>query len=222
MLQVFCSIVEVSSGDFALSWKEPQKMVDKDHRHVFEHSKYLNIKILLERNNLWSNEVEKYLCRVPKKCSSYSTTAKLEQARKVSFSSISISCDKIVCIDHIHFGGLRVLHIMDSAVWYLVGAVVEIPSMAAAIFQHEAQLIFPFLYSDTVLFGPTFDNEYSMISLKIAAFYTVPYPPQLHNKMYSNPNTILFVKFIYVYGRISLSPLPILKTHLTWLPFMCK
>lgn len=40
-------------------WKEVKLILDKLHKHVCGHATYSEIKPLLKRNNLWSNEAKK-------------------------------------------------------------------------------------------------------------------------------------------------------------------
>lgn len=59
-------------------------------------------------------KVSKYLSRVIDNCSKCAATAELKPPRKVSLSSMSGEYNNVVCVDHLHLGGLRVFHIMDS------------------------------------------------------------------------------------------------------------
>lgn len=39
-------------------------IVEKVHQHVCGHSNYTDMRVLLERNNFWNDQVEKYLSQV--------------------------------------------------------------------------------------------------------------------------------------------------------------
>lgn len=80
------------------------------------------------------------------------------QARKASLSSMDSSFDHFVSIDHLHFCGLRDLRIMDSSMRNSTGAVFDFMSMLESIMKFEPQWVVPFLYPQTVLYDPAFDN----------------------------------------------------------------
>ena len=45
-------------------WFELKRIIDKVHKHVCGHASLSDIQILLQRNNMWTSEVKKYLRRV--------------------------------------------------------------------------------------------------------------------------------------------------------------
>ena len=107
--------------------------MDKVHKHACGHSTYLDIKVLLERNLLWNGQVDKYLQSVLENCTACVTTAKPKGARKVSLSAMTRSFNEVVCVDHMFLDQYSVMHIMDAASRYSVGAVVEDTSMQKVV-----------------------------------------------------------------------------------------
>lgn len=55
--QIFCATAEIHCDSNKRPWSEVKEIVEKVHKHVREHSKYSEIKFLLERNDLWDDQV---------------------------------------------------------------------------------------------------------------------------------------------------------------------
>ena len=97
---LFCAAANVNEDVGSKPWKDLKKIVDKVHKHVCGHSNYSDIKLLLERNMLWNDHVDKYLQSTLENCTACRTTAKPKACRKVSLSAMSRSFNDVVCIDH--------------------------------------------------------------------------------------------------------------------------
>lgn len=90
------------------------KVVEKLNKHVCVHSKYSYIKTFLERNNLWSAEMRKFLARILEELPRYLATAKPEGTRKVSLSAMSPQLNIVLCVDHMYLENNRVFDTMES------------------------------------------------------------------------------------------------------------
>ena len=101
-----------------------QKIVGKVHKHVFVHLELSEVQILLERNQIWSAEVEKYLNRVIQSYENYARTYEPKQVRKVSLNSLCRSFNELVCIDQFHFVNLRMCPVMCSSTQYSTRSIV--------------------------------------------------------------------------------------------------
>ena len=66
--KIFCATGIVEDSEKLRSWTDLKKIIGKVHKHVCGHASLSDMKTLLERNGLWSSEVEKYLCRVAESC----------------------------------------------------------------------------------------------------------------------------------------------------------
>ena len=55
---IFCATAQLGDDSTSRSWIETQKIVDKVHRHVCGHSNYSDMKLLLQRNDLWNAEIQ--------------------------------------------------------------------------------------------------------------------------------------------------------------------
>jgi len=159
MATMFCAAAKLDTFEDIRPWKDVKSIVDKVHKHVCGHSNYSDMRILLERNNLWNKEVEKYLPLVLERCSNCHTTALPKNSRKVSLSSMSREFNNVVSVDHMFLGENCVFHIMDTKSRYSVGAIVESTTMAQAIEVFESTWLSEFWAPDVVAFDQAFDSK---------------------------------------------------------------
>lgn len=176
----FCAAMNVHSA--RLDWKAMKKIVDKVHNHVCGHASFSDIKTLLERNNLFTDECAKYLTTVLDQCNSCIRTSEPKPARKVSLSSISRTFNDTVCVDHLFLDSMPVFHIMDSTSRYSVGAVVESTGMEHAVEVFESLWLSPFWNPHVVLCDQAFNNEIFSSFLRVDDIELRPLPPRRHNK----------------------------------------
>jgi len=164
------------------SWASIKKIVDKVHKHICGHSNYTDIKLLLERNSLWSSDAEKYLVGILNECSACDTTAMPKPARKVSLSSMSRSFNDVVCIDHLFLDEYKVFHAMCSSTRYSVGSHVPDTNMENSIACLEAHWISQFWPPNEILYDPAFENSLFKSYVELYDIATRPIPPRRHNK----------------------------------------
>lgn len=119
-------------------WSEVKRIIDKVHKHISGHASFSDIRTLLERNDMWSKEVEKYLSRTVETCHGCRATSLPKPSRKVSLTSLHHHFNDVVCIDHFHLDGLRIFHIMDAWSRYSAGHVVKDATIKSAIETFEA------------------------------------------------------------------------------------
>lgn len=58
---MLCATEMFTSSDQKLSWLVTKKIVDKVQSHIYGHSAYADIKVLLERNDIWYESISEYL-----------------------------------------------------------------------------------------------------------------------------------------------------------------
>ena len=80
--KLFCATVDLNDSENQTPWSELKKIIDKVHKHVYGHASISDFKILLERNNLRNEEVEKYLNRGIKSITSCNNTSEPERTCK--------------------------------------------------------------------------------------------------------------------------------------------
>lgn len=57
--KIYCATAQINGEVMNRPWSELKNIVDKVHKHVCGRSTYSNMKILLQRDNLWSPKVMK-------------------------------------------------------------------------------------------------------------------------------------------------------------------
>jgi len=176
----FCATARIEGK--TTSWPALKKIVDKVHKHVCGHSNYTDIKLLLDRNDLWNSDVQKYLENILETCSECHATALPAQSRKVSLSSMSRKFNDVVCVDHLFLDEFKVFHAMCAATRYSTGAVVQDTSMESSIEAFEAHWISQFWPPKDVLFDPAFDNSIFKSYTDLYDISSRPIPPRRHNK----------------------------------------
>lgn len=179
---LFCASAHIEGDVAKKPWTDVKKIVDKVHKHVCGHSTYSDIRVLLERNKLWNEQVEKYLQSVLERCTACLTTAKPKSSRKVSLSAMTRSFNDLVCVDHLFLDQYCVMHAMDAASRYSVGAVVEDTSMWRAILLFDAHWVTPFWTPQVVAFDRGFNNSVFVEYLQAQDIGTRPLPPRRHSK----------------------------------------
>lgn len=180
--QLYCATAQIHENITHRPWNEKRKVIEKVHRHVCGHSKYHDMKLLLERNKIWNAEVKKYPSQVLDSCPDCLTTSQAQSTRKVSLSSLSRNFNDVLCVDHYHLDGNRIFHIMDSVARYSVGDVVQEMNMSTAIPIFESLWVSAFWEPKVVLYGSAFDNSEFTMYLESHNIECRPLPPRRHNK----------------------------------------
>lgn len=96
------------------------------------------MKLLIERNGLWSETVADYVSRLIEICHACRATAPPHPNRKVSISSLSRNFNEAVCVDHFYLESVSFLHCMDMATRFSAAFVVKSMTLEEAIFEFES------------------------------------------------------------------------------------
>lgn len=179
---MFCATATMGLVKEVRPWKELKAIVDKVHAHVCGHSNLTDIRILLERNAIWNEQVEKYVGSVLEECEHCRKTALPKSSRKVSISTMSRGFNKVICVDHMYLGDHCVMHIMDTASRYSVGSVVQSTNMDEAIDVFEGTWLSQFWEPEEVAFDPGFNNDQFKSFLEKYGVLVRPLPPRRHSK----------------------------------------
>ena len=180
--EIFCASAVIGDSENHRSWEELKKIVDKVYKHACGHLSLSDMKILLERNDLRTFEVAKYLNRVVDSCENCARTYEPKQARKVSLSSLNRSFNDLVCIDHFHLGNFRICRIMCASTRCAVGAVVPYTGMESAIYGFDSHWISQLWAPAAVHFYQAFANEPFLQFLKFHGIEPRPIPARRHYK----------------------------------------
>ena len=178
------SVLSGLSGNFLYSkpWSKVKGIVDKVHKHVCGHATLTDIRILLERNDMWNAAVEEYVSQLLQRCRSCRATAPPQPSRKVSISSLSKSLNEVVCVDHFYLENFRLFHAMDLTTRFSAAYVVSTASMDDSVMAFEACWLSQFWIPESVradksfLCG-SFESFCDSRDIKIS-----PVPPHRHSK----------------------------------------
>lgn len=111
---IYCATVSLHDDTQTRPWKELKLITDRVHRNDCGHSSYTDMKTLMERNGIWTKDVQHYLVQVMESCPSCKCAALPRPTRKVSLSSLTKESNEVVCVDHMYLGKNCVMHLTDS------------------------------------------------------------------------------------------------------------
>ena len=183
--KLLCATGIIKESTNVHPWSELKKTIDKFHKHVCGHASLNDIKILLQRNSMWTDEVEKYLNRVINSCSDCAKTYKVMKARKVSLNSVNRLFNETICIDHCHLGNIRMFHIIDASGRYSTETAVPDTGMEAAVEFLDSHWISPFWAPSSIQFDQAFDNKEFKRFPSLHDINARPIPARRHNKNFT-------------------------------------
>lgn len=129
----------------SVRWKEVQAIVDNVHGHAWGHASLTDTRLLLERNNLWTEAAAEYVSQIIENCTVCPATAPPQPSRKVSTSTLSRNFNEIVCVDHFFYlESVRLLHCMEVAARFSAAFIVESASIDESVFGFQACWLSPF------------------------------------------------------------------------------
>lgn len=180
IVDLICSF---SSSSTAVPFRpQLKRIIDRVHRHACGHSNFEDIKLLLERNKIWTSDYAKYLSHLLEECQHCAVTKTPSGSRPVSLSSMSRIFNDVVCLDHFFPDNLDVLHIMDAQTRYSAGSIVPSTSMSHAIPVFESQWMSQFWPPDAVQADKAFDNNEFQQYLKVYDVSFRPIQTRRHSK----------------------------------------
>lgn len=164
------------------SWNETKSIINKVHRHVCGHANYTDMRLLLERNNMWSDVVSDYVGNIIESCTACRSTAPPQPSRKVSISSLSRNFNDVVCLDHFFLESLCILHCMDMATRYSSASIVSSTSLENVIMGFESSWLSQFwlpdaIQADSAFAGSIFKNYLASRGIRLRLV-----PPRRHSR----------------------------------------
>ena len=133
--------------------------VDKVHRHVCGNSTFDDIKVLLDRNGLWTEDCAEYLSKLLESCEHCHAVRKPQKPRTVFLNILNREFNEVVFVDHMFLDDLIVFHVMDSKTRYYTGVVVESTSMSYAIAAFDSCWLSLFWSPVSVQADKAFQND---------------------------------------------------------------
>lgn len=105
------------------SWSDVRVIFGRVHKRVCGHSQFDDMKILLNRNHLWSSEADDYLQKSVANFRVSCSTSLPQPSRKVSLSNVNQSFNEMICLDHMYLGEHYVLHGMNAKIRLSAGVI---------------------------------------------------------------------------------------------------
>lgn len=90
----------------------------KTHKYVFGYAAFTGILLLLERNNLWNDAVQKYISQFMSSCRPCRSTATTDPVCKVSIYFLSKEFSNTVFVDMFYLDIVRLMKCMDLVTRY--------------------------------------------------------------------------------------------------------
>ena len=177
---LICLTCSVHSAE--LSWADIKKIIDKVHRHVCGHATYNDIKLLLDRNKIWTDDCAKYLSHIMEQCVNCKVVQLPSGSRKVSLRSMSRSFNDVLCVDHLFIEQHDIIHFMDAQTRYSSGLLVPTTNMRDAIYGMETKWFSEFWPPQSIQGDKAFQAEEFKDYLKIYDISFRLVPPRRHSK----------------------------------------
>lgn len=87
--------------DILQSWSQNKRIVDKVHRNTCGNSSYFDIRTILQRKKIWSDDGKHYLGDTNRKYISCIASSTQPQSRKVALGTMNRSVNDVFMIDHL-------------------------------------------------------------------------------------------------------------------------
>lgn len=144
------AIVSMNSNPMHLPWKDVKRTIDKVHTHVCGHANYTDFKLLLQRNNMWNEQVDTYVTNIISNCPSCNSTAHPQPKRMVSISTLSKKFNQILCVDHFYLDDVCSVHFMDLVSRFSTAQIVENTNQHDVVPPFESTWIPHFWYPESI------------------------------------------------------------------------
>ena len=164
------------------SWPEIKKIIEKVHKHICGHANLTDIRLLLQRNDIWNDHIEDYVHRLIEGCHKCQSTAPPQPPRKVSISSLSKGLNNLVCVDHFFLNGITIFHAMDTVTRFSAAQVVSSTSLEEAVLAFETCWVAQFGYPDAIQGDDAFMKGAFMDFMNAFDITARPVPPGRHHK----------------------------------------
>lgn len=115
--------------------------------------------MLLKRNNLWSNDIARYLIEKVASCIPCHYTDKPQAIRKVSISKLDRPFNTVSCISHFYLEQQPIFHAMEDTARYSVGQEVRSSAVCHGIDVLEQICISEFWVPGAIRYDVSFESK---------------------------------------------------------------
>eukprot|EP00173_Palmaria_palmata_P004214 Plantae.Rhodophyta-Palmaria_palmata.ctg5272.p1 GENE.Plantae.Rhodophyta-Palmaria_palmata.ctg5272~~Plantae.Rhodophyta-Palmaria_palmata.ctg5272.p1 ORF type:complete len:291 (-),score=14.17 Plantae.Rhodophyta-Palmaria_palmata.ctg5272:290-1162(-) len=162
---------------------EQLKIVEKNYSYVCGYSSLNDVKILLQRNQIWSSEIEKYLLQTIDSCVACHSVQPPKPMRKVSIKGVNRSFNDSAQVDHFFLDQKAILHVMETSCRYSTGKPVPSTSVSHATEFFEERYFSEFWIPGSIRFDPAFNTQDFVAWCKQHGIDAEPIPVRRHNKL---------------------------------------
>ena len=152
-----------------------------------DNATFSDMRTLLMRNGLWTNQVQHYLVHVVSSCTSCKASATPPPNRQVSLASLNRQLNEVVCVDHFHLDDVTLFHCMDTATRFSAAYVVDSTALDEAVIGFETCWLSQFWPPDAIHADSAFCKGEFAEMLKIYDIKIRAVPPNRHQKNMLEP-----------------------------------
>lgn len=142
----------------AVSWPQLRHVIDPVHKHVCGHADHGDMLLLLQQNHILNKRADIYPRRLIDHCCVCLAAVKPLHSCEVSFRSFSRAFNDVVCIDCLYLEDTRILHVMNTATRYSVGALADELSTTERIVLFESTWLASFWAPSTLYDNQAFNH----------------------------------------------------------------
>lgn len=114
--------------------KSIKRLANRIHKHACGHAQFSHMRELLQRNNLWNEQVQHYISYIVTNCVHFKAYFTPPPNRQVSLSFLSREFNKPVAVGYIHLEDVTILNVLDTATRYSAASVVESTDLSSSIY----------------------------------------------------------------------------------------
>lgn len=114
-----------------------KQVIDKIHHHVYGVASFTDMKLLLQRNNIWYEKVKHYIGDMLPERTSCRASTPSQPSRMVSISSLFKEFNDSFCVDHFFLDYIYTFHCMDVVTRFSSGHIISSAGLYEAILAFE-------------------------------------------------------------------------------------
>lgn len=179
------------------NWSKLRCIVDHMHRHTCGHASYTEVRTLLARNGLWSEQVQSYLDSIFRPCSDCKASSTPSPNRGISITSPNLSFNETLCMDHFFLDAITLFHTMAVAMRFSAAQVVSTTSSEEAMYAFELICISKFWPPEHITADGFFQTDALTSHLPCYEINLKPLPPRRHEKNMIEPRLVM-IRLIFL------------------------
>lgn len=159
-------------------WAKLHRVFYFVHLHTCGHASFSDMRILMQQNGLWNEQVQRYLAETVSQCSDCKASSPLPPNRRVPITSLDRAFNKIVRMDHLFLEDMFKFQVMDVSSRYSTGHVVSPAGITEAVYSLELIWVSQFWTPSYVYAHGAFQNKSFQSILDLYGIRLRPVPPR--------------------------------------------